>query len=298
MNKKEKHINKAQVTDTIGIRQNTEYALLLLKAQRKLYNKAKNLKKIKVLLAVVSFLGAVAVLPFWPEYKIYFALFGGVVTALNSLWLNDTEQKLINQAARIQEEFDVFVLGLPDNKSLTEYPVTKEVIYHYGADESDNGLKNWYPDLEDMEPSKAALIAQRSNLVWDWRQREVFANWLAWSTIILLLAGIVYGVAWGLSLQDYLLMVLLPTLPFLILGYSSVRKHRKVLERQQLKEKEINALLASRTSISQETLRSIQDAIYKNRRESAMIPNFVYRWLRKKFQKEMEVSADSIKNTK
>ncbi len=298
MDKKVKQTQKSQITDSIGTRQNTDHAILLLKAQRKLYNKAKKLKTIKLALALISFAGAVAVLPFWPEYKIYFALFGGLVTGLNSLWLKSKVQKTINQAARIQEEFDVYVLGLTDNNSLTGAPVTKEVIHQYGAGESDKGLVDWYPDLEETEASKAALIAQRANLVWDWRQREVFANWLTVSTLIVLFAGIIYGVIQNLSFQDYLLMVLLPTLPFLILGYTSSQKHRKVLERQQLKEKEINSLVDSRASIPQETLRSIQDAIYKNRKESAMIPDFVYKWLRKKFQKQMEAAAQSFKNTK
>lgn len=286
---------QSQIIDSIGTRQNTDHAILLLKAQRKLYNKAKQLKNLKLFLAVLSFVGAVVILPFWPEYKIYIALFGGAVAALNSLWLKSKVQNNINQAARIQEEFDVNVLGLEENKSLTGAPVTREIILHYADGESAKGLTDWYPDLEDTEDSKAILIAQRSNLVWDWRQRAVFVKWLTVSALIVLIAGIVYGVIQDLSFKDYLLMVLLPTLPFLLLGMTSIQKHRKVLERQKLKEKEINELVNSQAPIPRATLRSIQDAIYKNRKESAMIPDFAYRWRRNKFQKQMEAAAQSLK---
>jgi len=298
MDNKTQPKDSVQIKDTIGTRQNTEQAILLLKAQRKLYNKAKNLNNIKFWLAVVSFTGAVAILPFWPEYKIYLALLGSGIASLNYLWLKNKVKANIKQAARIQEEFDVLVLNLPDNNSLTGAPITREIIHQFGDNEPNKGLLDWYPDLEETDPSKATLIAQRANLVWDWRQREKYVNWLTISTLLLLLGGIIYGAIQDLSFRDYLLMVLLPTLPFLLLGITNIQSHRKVLSRQKLKEKEIDKLVNSQKSIPKETLRSIQDAIYKNRTENALIPNWMYKLLRKKFQKQMEATAKSLQNAK
>jgi len=45
MDKQIKQSQQSQIIDSIGTRQNTDHAILLLKAQRKLYTKAKQLKK-------------------------------------------------------------------------------------------------------------------------------------------------------------------------------------------------------------------------------------------------------------
>lgn len=281
---------------TIPQKQNEAKSLNLLAAQRLLYSRAKRIGTVKLFLAIAT---AALVIPlalgYFADFKPYMGLIGFVITIVNTFVITKSINKKVLQAAQIQEEFDVHVFGIPTNESLVGGNVTRDLrnsLSDQYGDQTD--LKNWYPDTSTTSPEKAVLISQRANLVWGWRQRQFFLGWVKTITFLLLLIPMSYAFWQDISFRDYFLKLFLPILPLMVLGIETMLKHQKVLDLQKSKEKEIEKILKGSGLISKEKLRVIQDAIFRNRKENAMTPDWVYSLKKDSYEKQMKESTKEI----
>ena len=98
-----------------------------------------------------------------------------------------------------------------------------------------------------------------------------------------------------LSLQTFLIEVILPSIPVFMFAYKEINSntesidnlnHLKNLIESKLKDVNINS------EIDEELLRKIQDRIYQNRVLSPLIPDFIYYFVRTKLEDEMNYSVE------
>jgi len=283
--------------------QNTSASLRLLASQRHLYTQAKHLQRWRVIGTIG--LAAIAPLIYYlvPNSKAVLAGIGGVWLLVSRVVLEGIETKKIKQAAKIQEQFDVDLFKLPWNRVLVGNRLSPELIS--SADKSFTGdrerLKDWYADTGNVPYPLDVLLCQRANLVWDWRLRRHFAWGISILTTLLFGLGIVLAVATNLTLLDYLLALLIPSLAALLKGIEVARAHFKTAAEKERIEIEISVLwetgLKDPTSVSKEQCRRIQDCIYVLRSKGPLVPDQWYTWLRDRYQVDMQSAVAELKSS-
>ncbi|TEB09083.1 S-4TM family putative pore-forming effector [Pelotomaculum propionicicum] len=128
----------------IAIRQNEEKSIRLLVAQRQLYSTAKFIRGVRILIAIlIAALGPLLVN--YQEIKPYLALLAWWVVIDQHL-LSTWEIKTIETAAAIQEEFDIYVLGIPEKARIGK--IAPEVVFQ--ANEKFRGKPELTHESKDL----------------------------------------------------------------------------------------------------------------------------------------------------
>jgi hypothetical protein len=100
----------------INEKQNSEWNLKRLASQRQLYSDAKKVLLVQFILCGIFTLGLAIVGNIISErFAIYIVLSAILIVFLDEFILSRTIDRTIEEAARIQEEFDCDVLQLPQN---------------------------------------------------------------------------------------------------------------------------------------------------------------------------------------
>jgi len=234
-------------------------------------------------IAIISGVGFPLLKQFYPDLSQILGLVGGMIFLVTALMIKGNAEKKVELAAKIQEQFDVNVFDLPatDQNLIGSLPKVEDIDKAYNSfNGSKEALKNWYADTKDASKEFSVLLSQRSNLVWDWRLRRDFFNVLKFVLVFVLIISLALGIKKNFSLMHYLSFYFIPILPLLWLGFENMLKHQKIYQTQQQKEDEINWMLKKhiedKQKISTDYLRSIQNTIFKNRKEFALVPDFIY----------------------
>lgn len=282
--------------------QNSPSSLQLLAAQRYLYTQAKHLQRWRVIGTIG--LTAIAPLTYYliPNSRAVLAGIGGAWLLVSRAVLEGIEAKKIKQAATIQEQFDVNLFKLPWNHVLVGDRLSHELVS--SANRSFAGdrekLKGWYADTGKVPYPLNVVLCQRASLVWDWRLRRHFAWGISLLVTFIFGLGLLLAVLTNLTLLDYLLALLIPSLAALLNGVEVTRAHLRVATDKETIEKEIAALwkagLKDPASVSIEQCRSIQDCIYVLRSKGPLVPDQWYSWLRSKYQIDMESAVAELKS--
>jgi len=149
-----------------------------------------------------------------PNSRATLAVIGGVWLVVSRAILEGIEAKKVKQAATIQEQFDVDLFNLPWNQVLVGDRVSPELVSSAAASFKGDRekLKGWYADTGNIPYPLGVLLCQRANLVWDWRLRRQYAWIVSILTVFLFSLGIVLAIVTNLTLLDYLLALLIPSL--------------------------------------------------------------------------------------
>jgi hypothetical protein len=283
--------------------QNSSTSLRLLASQRHLYTQAKHLQRWRVIGTIG--LAAIAPLIYYliPNSRAILAGVGGMWLLISRVILEGIEAKKIKQAAKIQEQFDVELFKLPWNRVLVGDRLSPELIS--SADKSYTGdrekLKDWYTDTGNVPYPLDVLLCQRANLVWDWRLRRHYAWGISALTALLFSLGIILAVATNLTLLDYLLALLIPSLAALLKGVEVARAHFKIAAEKEEIEREISLLweagLRNPTSVSREQCRCIQDCVYILRSKGPLVPDKWYIWLRDRYRVDMQSAVVELRTS-
>lgn len=285
---------------TISVKQNEPQQLRLLAAQRYLYSQAKRFHLWRLGTAILLAALAPVLVFAWPDSRVIMAFLGAVGALLGKLVLQREEVRRTRQAANIQEQFDVAVFGLPWNRIRVGPKLTPELIS--AADRDFKGdrsqLKDWYVTSDQLSEDQAVLLCQRSNLVWDWRMRRQFAALIAVILIALGVLDLAIALITDMSLLDFLLALLFPTLPAFLQGTELVRGHWEIAEDKEGLEKVVCNMweesLAEPSSVTLSDCRCIQDRIYELRCKSPLVPDQWYGLLRKWYQIDMAAAVSSM----
>lgn len=298
-------------------RQNSKENLLRLSAQRRTYRKAKRLFEVRILLClpVTTILSAVH-LATRTHDEVNSAASGpspslmieGVAAAailIASYFLVGAEKRLRLMAARIQESFDCDVLSLPWNSSVAGHLPSYEDIYERAgnmisdATEFD-ALRNWYPKSIDasMGPRERA-ICQRTNTVWDSRQRSSFLNVVRVFSIGALIAPVVWGTLTDVSLRSYLFCGALPMLPLIMFFFRYQNQTTEALRTAHAIQKQVESCIYDLTQhngtdvTTDSRARVIQDEIFRYRAHAPFVPDWYYHMRKNKLEGIVAAGADN-----
>ena len=193
-------------------RQNSKRSLDRLAAQRLLYQKVKtaeNWRLVLILLVAVVLIIGLA---------LRFGLFSQIVTmAIVLSWIVDQlvlarrSDRMKEEAAVIQEDFDCFVLDMPWPEHLSVSRPTKDRVEELAnkvsrLDLACKELADWYPWKNIPTESVAArLHCQRVNCRWDSGLRGEWLCWVRFVVSALIVVAVMVGAIVGVTLAEVVL---------------------------------------------------------------------------------------------
>ena len=286
---------------SISEQQNTPESLQLLRADTRLYVRAKRWHALNLAGTLLLALFAPVILFWEPGW-------GDVVGALAGAWVlvgrtvfSWFEDRSIQKAVTIQEQFDVEVFGLEWNDGLAGPKVAPEDIH--AAAEKIQGkkierLRDWYPEADAAPWPLNVILCQRSSAVWGRRGHYEYAIFVLGLGIAWFVAGLVMTAAAHVTLAGYLVKVFLPSQPAFLDTVDLSRGHLKqsqAKEALELKTTDLwNKGVANPGSVSEHDCREVQDQSYALRRRGIQIPQLIYRLRRKQDEAAMRAAAANL----
>lgn len=268
------------MSNGIAVRQNEEKAIAMLAAQRQLYNDAKKLGTISIVLSVWLPFAMALILLFLPEESTCKNV--SYILAIVSMLFSFVVDKHINDkkklAAFIQQKFDVYVYNMPwDERIFGKQKNVNQDIVTYSKQIIENSdkkerLYNWYtPTVDNRDLLTSILLCQRENLSWDVGLRKRYRL----SSIIMIVFLCSLVIVMGLWQNESIAMLLwrfafiVPMLEWL---FDTVKTLNKDLERL----KELDEIINNDVSKTMDELQDIQKMIFEHRKECYAIPNVIY----------------------
>jgi hypothetical protein len=291
--------------NNIATLQNEPRQIQRLAAQRRLYSDAKRIFAFQLVLGGPVAIGwAISVL-LLPNLKGAAAAWGLLISLADVCWLTPWQKRLRERAARIQEAFDCDVLQLAWNDIKVGKPpepeLVKEQADKYLKIQSKNPpLPNWYaPVVSELPLEVARVICQRANCWWDSAQRRRYAAWVIGSVSFVTLMMLAFGFAGGLTIEKFVLTIVAPLSPALILAYRQYTEQMEAATRlDKLKEHAERLWADSCNRTARATLtnrsRTLQDEIFDNRKRSPLVFDWIFRKLRNNYDAQMNHGAQEL----
>ncbi|PQM73647.1 S-4TM family putative pore-forming effector [Corynebacterium sp. J010B-136] len=283
---------------TLLRRQNELVALRLLIAQRRLYSRAKRCVALRWCGMLIIGLAAPIVAVICPQSSVMIGSIAGAWLFLGRTLLLHLQTENTEQAAAVQEQFDLYVYDMPAGTSRPKLPPLEDISLVAGPDSElvtvakQEELLNWYEVAKDDLGEVAVATAQRSNAAYSYRLLKITGG--IWATVAALwvAALIVICIVTGLTLAIFLLGVVLPLLPaFLDVTDYIIGIMRSTSDRKALYQ-EIESKIANKDDgITGENLRIWQEALFELRRDTPAVPDFIYKLHRQKSEVAMSTAA-------
>lgn len=267
-------------------RQNSQWSLDRLVAQRLLYRKVKSVENWRLALLVL-----VAALLLWGLVAEGGPFIQVATTVVVFLWFLDQvvlvrrTGQMKEEAAAIQEDFDCFVLDIPwPEHGGVERPTEDRVreLARKGRATPTVGerVTDWYGgDDIPVDALAARLHCQRFNCWWDGRLRR---EWIClMGSAVLLLGGVSIAVSalYGVSALQVVLAVAaaLRLVAWLLMEYRDQEIARKRMEKLHRYLSRPDAEAVPMTACD---VRLVQAAILEHRRTCPTVPDWFYRFRR------------------
>lgn len=294
MNSVGKHITSVQ---------NTDSCINAIAAQRQIYSDGKVLFYFQVIIAVPipillsiiqPHLGKTEEQVLW-----VFALYA-IIAAFAELIIESNVSSVKKVAASIQEEFDCQVLSIPWNFTLiSEKPKIEDIFSSSKKYKAKNDIANlfdWYSIyVEKIDTNIATIICQRTNCTYDFAIRRRYSTAVRLIAIITFFLILIISASYGLSIRSFLVNVLLPSVPVFVLAYKQLSTNRESIENLSKLRTQIEEILSTSkidTQIDINIIRQLQDKIYYNRILNPLLPDALYKRIRKGLEEEMNFSAE------
>lgn len=272
---------------TILTRQNEERNINRLCAQKQLYIGAKKIFLTQIILTVpltivLALIKLVLLLWFKIDISVYVIFYGISVTLIDLLLINPIITQKKKNGAKVQELFDCSVYDLEWNGIFVGKKPEPEIVSKnnrlFRASNGDvSRLIDWYPQEIGRQPAlKAIALCQKSNLNYDSALRKSFVIWTMISAFCTLAILVLFGLVQNYSLKDFLAQLAVSFLPIFVLAVKIVLEQRKTLKSSEELKGSIDNVLEKESLPTLKQLRCVQDRIYSNRKDSALIPEFFY----------------------
>jgi hypothetical protein len=279
----------------------TEKQMERLRAQRALYSRAKTLLGIHVTLSVpFAVLWSILAI-FYPDSKIYAAVWGIGVALLDVVFFTREQKSLKSKAAKIQEAFDCDVLGL-DWRSIHVggKPDPEDIVRWSRRADPEAKLKDWYPPAVGQLPLPLArAICQRANCWWDAELRRRYARMSVGVVAAILAITVITGIIGHFQVDQWILTGIVPLVPVFMLGLRQSIEQNEAADRldalRRHAEKMWTEILtgASDEKVTQES-RELQDEIFDHRRRNPLIFDWIYNLLRDGQEEQMNRAAADL----
>jgi len=274
----------------IDVEQNKPERIELLRAQRLFYARAKLYQNSFAMCAL--FLPAIGVIfgASSPAIRPFLGLGSILVLLLEVGIISRKQREDCKRGAKVQEQFDTEVLKLDWNRLVAGGKVDAEDVRAITSsplpDSEHKRLLNWYePIVATLPLAVGRLICQRTNVAYDMLVRKTYAAILLTSAIVLIVLSTLAGLYQGLKVNELVLTLYLPALPFAAFVLREHRKQGDTVETLTSLKSEVEKLwekALSGASFGELTSgsRALQDAIYRHRASNPLVFDWLYNWLR------------------
>ncbi len=293
----------------INTRQNEPDSIDKLAAQKQIYSDAKNLigwylvLSIPVMIVLTVIVKPLLLINWFGIGKVdlsdWIAIFALLLTIFELGLIKPKVSLLKEKAAKIQEEFDCYVLGIEWNEILCGNKPCGSDVRTF-ADKSDvkgndrSKFSDWYTTgVEQVDSVRAALLCQNENLGWDINQRQKYVKLVGGALVVFLVVTFCAGFYADSSLKAIIMSVVIPSLPFISYAITNYHENREAIE----KKKALKAATEKVDAIANPTLkyvRNIQNLIYWNRANNSLIFDWYYDWYRDTSQRGISYASNQL----
>lgn len=288
--------------NTIARDQDTPEFQRLLMARQRIYSDATRYQILQIALTVaLPVIGAVLALAY-PQARPYVALYGLIATALDVMWVDRMQRRLLKVAAKISEEFDCTLLKMPWNSFVAGNREDAETIDAAARRWSDDAssIAGWYIGITaTARHPMARLVCQRMNLQYDASLRKKYGTYLISGASILFISLTIFAVAKDLKLIDSaaIAATISPAIFWAIREH--FRQSDSAATNEILKveaEKFLDSVRANGCDDAEcdKRSRELQDALFQRRVANPLVLPFVYWLMRNELEKQAHAGADAL----
>ena len=294
----------------INKKQNEEEFLLYLFAQRKLYSNAKIINFLLFWIGVAIYI--LGLLPIIKNNFDYHYNLATVIWIVISQILNDRSVSIKLMAAEYQEYIDRSLFDFPINDDiisnldkLKRYAIDLKIKHNKEFNEkikpnTKGTIYNWYSDVSNLPIEIARLFCQNENCHWESKLRRDY-NKVLYFLIITAISTYVYMLVKYYS--GYAIFNLIYAIPVSIEIMKLIKHNNEIIKICDELEDRINRVYTyiskKLNDIDNQYLYNesivIQRKIFDYRKTNISIPDFLYYFLRKKYQKESTQFIEMLK---
>jgi hypothetical protein len=271
-------------------------------AQRQLYKQAKSTVVLQLIVTLAIPLVGAAITLVAPSVEALVAFASLMIAVLDIAVLDRIEKAQLLSAAKAQEQFDCTVLDLPWDSYNVGPELEPETIHGAASglvnETADGGLVDWYPPIVGQVPiHQGRLICQRTNLWYDSKLRRRYGTLILSTIACLAVALVAIGIAGGMTMTSFVLVVVAPGTPFVSWGLREFYRQRDAADSLDRLRNEAEALWrrAKVGGCGPEDCalesRVLQTAIFNKRSTSPPVFNWIYRRLRLRTEDQMNDGA-------
>lgn len=288
----------------IPTRQASDESRDLLRARHRNYHAAKVTQGLLVLVSILMPVIGVWIGPQVPEVRPYLALASLLLLVMETALIDRIQKDRLKRGAKLQEQFDTEVFGLPWNRFVTGTPVDHEDVRRLSAKplskKREAHFQAWYEVCIGRLPLYLArLIGQRTNISYDTRLRRRYGGWLLTLTLLFGVVLFYVGLYKGLPFPDLIMTLMVPFLPVLTWALRERMQQANAAisltnlngEWDKIWTKALGG--ADATALTAES-RSLQDAIYQHRERSPLVFDWVYSIFRSANEDEAHHAAEVL----
>ncbi len=286
-------------------KQNSERALKHIAAWSHLYGHAKVVAGWQFFLSVPCALAMSLIALRWPEAKVVTTPISLLFGWIDVLCLDRIQTSRKKTAAKMQEEFDCELFGLPWNaircSTTPETEVLNEAADKFARKAKKANHRDWYPKEVGCLPLPLArLICQRAAVWWDMSQRRKYAGWLVAIVSVLVVGVVALSFTADQRVRDMVLSVYLPIAPAVVWAVRECIRQRDAVSALEKLKGQIESIFSDAISGKQsfaeldQLSRNIQDMAFDGRARNPLFFDFIYNHLRPDQELRMNEKAKEM----
>ncbi len=204
----------------------------------------------------------------------YLSIFSGVWVIV-VIFSEFYRVKQIKEGAIIQEEFDVKLFEIPQNKVLVPDFLDTLKVVELSKSYKKNDLEDWFSKENDEKLSReqGILLTFKENCTWGIILRKQFIKLMIFSTgvyFIVVLSIIIYN----FNNIDDIVYSIVPSVPFLVFTSNMLKNLMEIKNKYQQIDRTVDDCLSKQ--VDDTIIRQIQDLLFLQRCNPVEIPNWFY----------------------
>ena len=283
-------------------KENEDPQLEVLFSQRYLYSDAKKYFTIRSSIALGFALLGPLIGSQGNTLSSYFGFFALIYLLLDNFSLEKLENGKKETAAKLQELFDTKVFDLPWNNFIAGPKpdleiVGKILLENPVRDYSELKLVNWYPErVKEVDLELGRFLCQRENVWWESDLRKKYLYVLIGAALAILVVIFTLAITLDLTIANLILWIIMPLLPLGEMVIKQVKLHEDSSKCvKELKDKLDNLIedLINKKKIEnlESVARICQDEIFRHRKKSPMVYDWIYNLFLSKQEEQMQYSV-------
>lgn len=288
------------MSSNIATRQNEDKCIRMLAAQRQIYSDVKQMHYFILFISIVLPLALNLLADYIKdicgiESSIVLAVLS-ILAILVVLLLERCNNKKIELAALIQQQFDLYVFDMPWNVDIygknrnVDEEITEHSMVIYDNVDKRKCLLNWYGDDFATEDNKESIYrCQKQNFSWDYDLRNYYQAFCI-SVIVVVVVGLL---GWGIYINTCLRQWLLVVSYYTPLIVSFVRAIIRI-EDDKIRLLSMKQILDDKGPLSKHRLYLAQGSLYDHRKKCYLIPDWYYS-IHKNYQEKKQKILSSFR---